>query len=214
VAFEDPFGADTSETRTAIMRATYAALIEHGYENLTIQRIGDEFPKSKSLIYQHYDGKDEVLVELLEFLLDHFETQMPPPTTANAHDCLRTVLDFVLAAEPENDRIELTKVMVELRGQAPHNETFQSYFAESDRQFRQELATIVDRGIEQGVYRSVDSEAVAEMLLTAMNGGTVRRATTDGDVDIAATRTELDAYIRARLLREDEESDGGKGELS
>jgi len=203
VVFDPPFGTDTDETRPAIVRATYEALIEHGYENLTIQRIGDEFPKSKSLIYQHYDGKDEVLVDLLEFLLDHFETQMPHPSTRDAHDCLENVLDFVLEPDPDADRAELTNVMVELRGQAPHNETFEEYFTANDRQFRRDLADIVDRGIEEGVYRPVDAEAVAEFLLTTMNGQTMRRATADEGVDAAAIRAELDAYLRSRLLRED-----------
>jgi AcrR family transcriptional regulator len=205
VAFDDPFGSDTgeNETRTAIVRATYEALIEHGYENLTIQRIGDEFPKSKSLIYQHYDGKDEVLVELLEFLLDHFETQMPKPAGGNAHDCLRTMLDYVLAPEPDTERVELTKVMVELRGQAPHNETFEAYFTANDGRFRRSLADIVERGIEEGVYRPVDADAVAEFLLTTISGGTVRRATAADAVDIVAVRTEVDAYLDARLLRDD-----------
>lgn len=203
MVFDPPFGTDTDETRPAIVRATYEALIEHGYENLTIQRIGDEFPKSKSLIYQHYDGKDEVLVDLLEFLLDHFETQMPHPSTRDAHDCLENVLDFVLEPDPDADRAELTNVMVELRGQAPHNETFEEYFTANDRQFRRDLADIVDRGIEEGVYRPVDAEAVAEFLLTTMNGQTMRRATADEGVDAAAIRAELDAYLRSRLLRED-----------
>ncbi|WP_222844830.1 TetR/AcrR family transcriptional regulator [Haloplanus rubicundus] len=203
MAFDDPFGSDTGETRTAIMRATYEALIEHGYENLTIQRIGDEFPKSKSLIYQHYDGKDEVLVELLEFLLDHFEAQMPKPAGGNAHDCLRTMLDYVLAPEPDTERVELTKVMVELRGQAPHNETFEAYFTANDGRFRRSLADIVERGIEEGVYRPVDADAVAEFLLTTISGGTVRRATAADAVDIVAVRDEVDAYLDARLLRDD-----------
>jgi AcrR family transcriptional regulator len=203
VAFDDPFGSDTDETRTAIMRATYEALIEHGYENLTIQRIGDEFPKSKSLIYQHYDGKDEVLVELLEFLLDHFEAQMPTPVGGNAHDCLRTMLDYVLAPDPDTERVELTKVMVELRGQAPHNETFEAYFTANDGRFRRNLADIVERGIEEGVYRPVDADAVAEFLLTTISGGTVRRATAADAVDIVAVRTEVDAYLDARLLRDE-----------
>jgi AcrR family transcriptional regulator len=203
VAFDDPFGSDTGETRTAIVRATYEALIEHGYENLTIQRIGDEFPKSKSLIYQHYDGKDEVLVELLEFLLDHFEAQMPKPAGGNAHDCLRTMLDYVLAPAPDTERVELTKVMVELRGQAPHNETFEAYFTANDGRFRRSLVDIVERGIEEGVYRPVDADAVAEFLLTTISGGTVRRATAADAVDIVAVRDEVDAYLDARLLRDD-----------
>jgi AcrR family transcriptional regulator len=201
VAFDDPFGSDTDDTRTAIMRATYEALIEHGYENLTIQRIGDEFPKSKSLIYQHYGGKDEVLVALLEFLLDHFETQVPGPTGGDAHDCLWTVVKYVLAPDPNADRAELTKVMVELRGQAPHNETFEEYFAANDRRFRRNLADIVERGIAEGVYRPVDADAVAEFLLTAMNGGTLRRATAADAVDAVAVRDEVETYLRCRLLR-------------
>jgi AcrR family transcriptional regulator len=204
VAFDDPFGTETDDTRTAIMQATYEALIEHGYENLTIQRIGDEFPKSKSLIYRHYGGKDEVLVALLEFLLDHFETQVPGSTTGDAHDYLRTVLGYVLAPEPDADRAELTDVMVELRGQAPHNETFAEYFTANDHRFRRNLADIVERGIEEGVYRPVDADAVADFLLTTMSGGTVRRATAGDAVDVAAVGDEVEAYLRCRLLREAE----------
>ena len=204
MAFDDPFGSDTDETRTAIMRATYEALIEHGYENLTMQRIGDEFPKSKSLIYQHYDGKDEVLVELLEFLLDHFETQMPQSTDSDAHDCLQTVLDYVLTPDLDAERAALTKVMVELRGQAPHNDTFGKYFTANDARFRENLADIVERGIEEGVYRPVDADAVADFLLTTMSGGTVRRATAGDAIDVVAVRREVDAYLQSRLLRDDE----------
>ncbi|SDZ84072.1 transcriptional regulator, TetR family [Haloplanus vescus] len=198
--FDAPFGTDTDETRTAILRATYAALIEHGYEDLTVQRIGDEFPKSKSLIYQHYDGKDEVLVALLEYLLDHFESQIPEPATDDADDCLQTLLSFVLAPDPSEARASLTKVMAELRGQAPHNETFRSYFSANDRRFRRDLATLIERGVDEGVYRPVDAESVASFLLTVLAGETMRRATTDGTVDSEAVCAELNTYVETRLL--------------
>jgi len=200
VAFDPPFDSP-ADTRTSIMRATYDALIEHGYENLTIQRIGDEFPKSKSLIYRHYDGKDDVLVALLEFLLDHLKSQMPQPTTTDAHDCLRNLLDFVLAPDADAERAELTNVMVELRGQSPHNRVFREYFSTNDRTFQRGLVDIVERGIEQGAYRPVDPEPVAEFVLTTMSGATIRQATTEDVTDIAAVRRELDAYVEARLLR-------------
>lgn len=201
MAFDSPFETDDADgTRTGIMRATYEALTEHGYENLTIQRIGEEFPKSKSLIYRHYDGKDAVLVELLEFLLDHLKSQIAQPSAADAHAGLLGVLDFVFATDRDAERVELTDVMVELRGQAPHNEVFRTYFTANDRQFRRDLAALVERGIEEGTYRPVDPEAVAEFLLTVMSGGTVRRATTDDAADVAAVRRELDAYLRGRVL--------------
>ncbi|OYR82216.1 TetR family transcriptional regulator, partial [Halorubrum ezzemoulense] len=68
----DPF-AEPSDTRQAILGAAFRALCEHGYANVTIQRIGDEFDKSPSLVYHHYDGKDDLLIDLLGFLLDEFE---------------------------------------------------------------------------------------------------------------------------------------------
>ena len=37
-------------TRAAIMEATFEALSKHGYADLTIQTIADEFEKSKSLL--------------------------------------------------------------------------------------------------------------------------------------------------------------------
>ncbi|VTT87832.1 Transcriptional regulator, TetR family [Halorubrum sp. DM2] len=72
---DDPF-AEPSDTRQAILGAAFRALCEHGYANVTIQRIGDEFDKSPSLVYHHYDGKDELLIDLLEYLLDQFEASI------------------------------------------------------------------------------------------------------------------------------------------
>ncbi|PSP70021.1 TetR/AcrR family transcriptional regulator, partial [Halobacteriales archaeon QH_9_66_26] len=64
--------ASRDDTQAAIMDATYRALCEHGYADLTIQTIADEFDKSKSLLYYHYDTKDEILIGLLDYLLGQF----------------------------------------------------------------------------------------------------------------------------------------------
>ncbi|ELZ53713.1 MULTISPECIES: TetR/AcrR family transcriptional regulator [Halorubrum] len=72
---DDPF-AEPSDTRQAILGAAFRALCEHGYANVTIKRIGDEFDKSQSLVYHHYDGKDDLLLDLLEYLLDQFEASI------------------------------------------------------------------------------------------------------------------------------------------
>jgi AcrR family transcriptional regulator len=73
------FDDEPADTREAIMQATYRALRAHGYARLTIQRIGDEFPKSKSLLYHHYDGKDDLLLEFLSYMLDWRESLCAEP---------------------------------------------------------------------------------------------------------------------------------------
>ena len=82
---DDPF-AEPSNTRQAILGAAFRALCEHGYANVTIQRIGDEFDKSPSLVYHHYDGKDDLLIDLLGFLLDEFEASIADGAGAESSD--------------------------------------------------------------------------------------------------------------------------------
>jgi len=80
---DDPF-AEPSDTRQAILGAAFRALCEHGYANVTIKRIGDEFDKSPSLVYHHYDGKDDLLIDLLEYLLDEFEASIADGSAAES----------------------------------------------------------------------------------------------------------------------------------
>src|SRR6056297_1471511 len=111
------FDDSADDTRVAIMEATYEALVEYGYADLTIQRIADEFDKSKSLLYHHHDGKDDLLVDFLEFALDHFENNVPFREDDTADERLRALLDAVAATKPEADE-EFVGILVELRAQA------------------------------------------------------------------------------------------------
>src|SRR5699024_9311558 len=63
-----------TETEQQIMDATLRALMTHGYANLTISDVSDEFEKSPSLIYHYYDSKEELIAELYDFLSEiYFE---------------------------------------------------------------------------------------------------------------------------------------------
>ncbi len=192
--FDEPSG-----TREAIMKATYEALCKHGYADLTIQRIGDEFPKSKSLLYHHYDSKDALLLDFLAYMLEHFETSVPQEEYPDAAAHLRAVLDHVLPDELNEDRREFTSAMVELRAQAAHDPEYREHFTRSTRFFQDRFVTIVENGIEQGVFRDVDPDRVAALLLATIDGARFQRVTTDQEEEVAAVRDELQEYVETRL---------------
>ena len=198
----DPF-ADTQsgdETRVALMEATYEALSKHGYADLTIERIGEAFGKSPSLIYHHYDSKDALLVDFLEFMLDRFESDVALDDGDRADAQLQALLDHALADPIDDDRYAMTSAITELRAQAPHDETYREHFTRSDRFFHDRITGIIERGIDQGVFREVDPDRTAEMLLVAINGAMTERVTTTKEATTRSVREELDAYIRVRLL--------------
>jgi AcrR family transcriptional regulator len=194
----DSFLESPEGTREEIMRATYLALCEHGYADLTVERIGEAFDKSKSLIYHHYDGKDDLLLDFLEFVLERFEGTVPFDDDGESEAHLQAVLDHVLATPLPDERREFAKAMVELRAQAAHDEDYRDHFTRHDRFVRDRIAAIVEEGIEAGVFADVDPEAVATFLVTTINGAMTGRVTSDDDT-APVVRREATRYIRAVL---------------
>ncbi|MFC6903801.1 TetR/AcrR family transcriptional regulator [Halalkalicoccus tibetensis] len=193
------FNGDPEGTREELMQATYRALREHGYADLTIERIGEEFEKSVSLVYHHYGGKDELLVDFLGFMLEEFEAASDVDDDADPRERLWTALDRARSG-PLDEDAEFTSALTELRVQAAHDPAYREQFDRTDRLFRERYAEIIRSGIERGVFREVDPESVADLLVTTVDGAILQVATTDRPVDPALD--ELEAYVRTRLLED------------
>ncbi len=198
------FLEDPTDTRDAIMRATYFALCKHGYADLTIQRIADEFSKSKSLLYHHYDGKDDLLLDFLEFMLEQQKERIPAKRSSGSpRDHLDAILDRVFISPVPDEYQDFSRAMVELRAQAAHDEKYRNHFTRSDEFFRGLVTRVVQSGIDEGTFRNVDAEQVAEFLLLTITGAMTKRVTTN-DETIETARDELDSYVRLRLLTDGE----------
>ncbi|MFC4448822.1 TetR/AcrR family transcriptional regulator [Halorussus aquaticus] len=203
---ENLFEESADDTRTAIMEATYRALTEYGYAGLTIQRIADKFEKSKSLLYHHYDGKDDLLVDFLEFVLDYAESNVPRSGDEPAPRRLTAFLDSVFPPDPTTDD-EFVGVFVQLRAQAVQDDAYECHFTQSDRYFRQHVAGIIEDGIEEGTFREVDAEQSAAFLVSLVNAALTERTTTDDPDALRAVRAEVDDYLETRLFANDRRRD-------
>jgi len=197
----NPFPEEPSDTQTAIMKATFDALVAYGYAGLTIDRIGEFFPKSKSLLYHHYEGKDDLLLDFLERLIESREAEFSPREDVDARTRLERLLEGIAASEMSDADRGFSRALVELRAQAAHDEDYREHFTRSDQFFREWIADIVRDGIEEGVFREVDPEQVAATIHVLAGGILTERVTSD-DPQVEAVRAELDAYVQARLLAE------------
>lgn len=191
----EPFAGAPEDTREAIMKATYQALCEHGYAGLTISRIAEDFEKSKSLLYHHYDSKDELLLDFLSFMLGEFQREVPGSEADSPSDRLDAVLEESLTHE---GGLEFLRAMTELRAQAAHDERFREHFMEHDRVFRASIVGILEAGIEAGDFRDVDVEQVADFVFAAISGGMNQRATAEPGAKTASL-AELRWYVENRL---------------
>lgn len=191
--------ATQSETRNAIMEATYTALCKHGSADVTIQKIADEFEKSKSLLYYHFDTKDEILIAFLGFLFERFEIEDAVDVTEDPEAQLYSLIDTLLPASLDEEQREFQVALLELRSRALSNEEYREQFARLDHLIYDSLFDILTAGIEDGTFRTIDEEQTAEWLLSTLNGAMLRQATADDDA-LQNTRSGVYELIESQLI--------------
>lgn len=160
-------------SRDEIMSATFDALCKHGYANLTMQAIADEFDKSKSLIHYHYDSKDELLAAFMDHLLDHFVDRITTCDGQDPADRLRTMARLVIVGEggEEEQASDFHTALLGLRSQAPYDEVLQGQLARNDEAIRDLIADVVRDGQERGQFdETVDPEEFAALFRSVIEG--------------------------------------------
>ncbi|ADJ14016.1 TetR/AcrR family transcriptional regulator [Halalkalicoccus jeotgali] len=189
-----------SDPDEEIMRATYRALREHGYADLTVKRIADEYGKSTAAIHYHYDTKDNLLAAFLDYVLGRFKDSVHEVETTDPEQRLELLLDQLLV-ELEDHR-DLLIAMLEMRSQAPYKETFSERFQQNDEYVRYLLETVIAQGIEAGAFAEVDPDHVARALMTIVDGARTREVVLEGDA-LATARQTADEYVTAVLLEDE-----------
>jgi AcrR family transcriptional regulator len=198
----DTFAGEPKNTREAILQATHEVLCEQGYGGVSMSRIAERVDISKSVLYHHYDDKDDLLRELLDATLSvlleaSFRNVEEEPVAA-----LRRFLSIPLSDPLPGDvegadpgiTADFAKTYVELRAQAAHDPRYRENFRKNEERLRTRLVEVIERGVADGRLNDVDPEGAAEYLLTLGQGLIFRRFTTE-DVRVDSVQRELERYL-------------------
>jgi AcrR family transcriptional regulator len=181
----------------AIMEATYQVLGRDGYADTKIRKIAAEFDGSQSLIYYHYDGKHELLVAFLDYLLSGFDEELDTIRAMAPDAHLRAVVDLLLPT-PDED-IAFQQALIEMRVQSPYDESFAGRFDRLDDRLTAVIRADIVAGCESGVFSGVDPDRAARQLLNEIYGIHYRHVPMSDRAAIEQGRTrlhhEIDAWI-------------------
>ncbi|WP_323192233.1 TetR/AcrR family transcriptional regulator [Halostella sp. PRR32] len=170
--------------RTEILNATYRALCERGYADLTLQDIATEAERSKASIHYHYDTKEELFTAFLDHLYDRYMAQIETVSGETAREQLRSLFDTLLADGDAVPGTEFHTAMLEVKAQAPYNEGVQTKLTQFDEALLGRIQEILADGIETGEFDdSIEHELVAEFLTTAITGARTRGVVVDRSVE-------------------------------
>ncbi|WP_049970734.1 TetR/AcrR family transcriptional regulator [Haladaptatus cibarius] len=187
--------SESSDTRESIMRATYCALSKHGYADLTMQDIAEEFEKSKSLIHYHYETKEDLFVAFLDYLLDHFHEHVESIDSDDPAERLHHLLDLFESGPSDDDKRDFHVALLEIRAQAPYTDAYREQLRRNTDDLHDLAADIIRDGTETGQFDSVDPDEAATVLLATVDGIRIRRATLGGNDEIEAIDGLLSRYL-------------------
>jgi len=191
-AFDNPVS-----TREEILEATYHSLCEYGYADLTIAKIGENFGKSQSLIYHHYDDKDQLLLDLLEYLLENLEDQMPIDEQS-ADEYLMKLIDRMFSTTHESDKT-FSQAVAEMRAQAAHDGNYHQLFRRSDIFVQKQIAHVIRAGVREGVFDVEDPLQSAALFRNTLIGLQSQSVTSEPE-SIEQLRAELKRYVERCIL--------------
>lgn len=204
-----------------IMGATYRALCDRGYADLTMRDIAEQSDRSKAALHYHYDDKEGLLVAFLDHLFEQFVARVgpyalaEPPVAAretaddteaasavpeDPDERLRAFVAAVLESPREGDAREFRTAMLEIKAQVPYQEAFREGIAQFDDYVEETVTDLVVAGQDAGIYReSVDPEHVASFVLTVFDGAGTRHVVAEAPVEcaIGALEDYLDAHLVA-----------------
>jgi len=185
----------SSESTAEIIEATGRALCEHGYADLTMQRIADESSVTSAAIHYHFETKEELLNAFLDDLLDRFESRL----ACEARDPRDRLNDFLEAVfeDSSSNHDDFPVALMELKAQAPYHDLFRDRFVELDNVVRNVVETATRDGIEDGHFDDADPDEVARLVATMINGAHVRSVALDERTD--RTRETIEQTLALHL---------------
>jgi AcrR family transcriptional regulator len=184
-----------STTNQELMEATYRALVDNGYAGMSIRDITREFEKSQSLIYYHYDNKEELLTKFITFLVEELERELDEIDEENPADRLRAVVSLVLPPTTDVENLVLQQVLGEIRMQTPYHEDYRKQFDSVDCRFRTEFEQTIENGIEDGTFMGVTPQEGADTLLLLLYGIGMRDIPMGDERGIERGKQRIDAVI-------------------
>ena len=185
--------SDQPSAAGEIMNGVYRALRSHGYADVTMQDIADECSKSKSLLHYHYDTKEDLLVAFLDEVITDSAVRIREHADDPPTERLVGFIGWFVFEADAVDREAFHIALLELRTQGPFNERIREQLVRSDRLLRGTVADILESGIEEGVFRDVDVDETAALIVATLDGARTRQITLTGGADETEADFERDS---------------------
>jgi len=190
----------TDERRQQILIGLFHTVVKKGYHNCTITEISDAAQVSRGILHYYFKNKKEMLLELMTWLgtVHHDGLVRLLGETKDVRERLKSIVRFHYLDESKPFH-DTAGVWVEFWGQAPHDSEVRGVIGEIQARLRALIASLIREGMERGVFRTVDPDHTASVILSMMQGPTLQWHMNRHAVNIREVSRTLEEFIACYL---------------
>lgn len=185
-----------------IIRASVRLIAERGYHAVRVADIAAACGISSATIHYHFPGRDDLLEAALRYCLDRALERRSAGMEA-AGDACDQLLHMLDRQVPDDDELRYEwAVWLDLWPEAARSPSVATLHADFYRDWRRVVADVIAAGVDQGVFRKVDADALSVRLTALIDGLALQVLATSGDARTAAVaemRDALPAFVEAEL---------------
>ncbi len=183
------------------MEATFRALSKHGYADLRMRDIGEEFEMTRPVIHYHYNSKHELISSFLEYVIDQYKNDVAVDAENHWERLSIRIDQCIFGPDIAGfDHWERMKVYHELFSQAQHNETHRELFNQHYEGMVVGLADAIQDGIDDGTFADVDAMELSQLLTDIIHSARARRISLDQRDAPEQARAAIDQFVLPSLV--------------
>ncbi|MBO9446746.1 TetR/AcrR family transcriptional regulator [Ruegeria sp. R14_0] len=196
---ERPLSDTAEERRRQIFEGACTVIAKHGFGNASMREIAKASGLSVPLMYKYIKDKDDILhlitTMCMQDIIDFFDTGelFTGPAEQNLEKAVDRYIDYI----GENRRY-INLVYSETRSMSAEN---RARVFDMERDFMGRWKGILDKGVEQKVFRPMNTELMANYLYFLCNVWSLRHWSI-GKFPESEVRTSLKALIMDGVLAE------------
>ncbi|MER5440471.1 TetR/AcrR family transcriptional regulator [Streptomyces sp. NPDC002790] len=154
-----------------IVQETVRLVAEYGFHAVRVSDIARACATSTAAIHYHFPGRADLLEAAVRWCMDE-DTARRAAHLAEADDAAAELRQLIELQTPRTEQQRRQwKVWLDLWAEAARSTTVGRLHTDYYRQWRETVADVLRRGVEQGVFRaSLDSGAAAYALTALIDG--------------------------------------------
>lgn len=198
---EDPFPEDM-EPPELLMEATVRVLAEEGYRGLTLRKVAEKSGKNRGLVHYYFESKSDLLRSLLDHIFDGTKRLIGIDEEDDPIDQLWTAVRFHAYGPGGVDEAgrHYYMAMLQLQALAAHDADIRRRFTRNRQYVTDLMVSIIEEGIEEGVFHPVDPGRTAVFLIATIDGARNADLALNVDSTRKITLSTLERFVTETLI--------------